>query len=267
MTDPRPTALDAAFARAGGDQSAGAVFDALFNSEMLLMLTEEPQGDSISPVLLALEAGPTALAFDRVERLAAFVDRPAPYAAMPGRALVSLLAARAESGAPVNLAVNPGVAPSELFYDAEALRWAAGILAQAPARAQAQRLTAVEPPRAAPRALLEALDAKLAALSPVLAEAWLVGVREEGAPDAARLAVVARLRAPGAEGPAAQAIAETGLLADPGAPPLDVAFAEEGDALLSRARAAGLGFAIAPPPEPRRPAAPGADPDRPPRLR
>ncbi len=264
MSDDTQTALDAAVLAAQADDArSGRVFDALFNSEMLLLLEEEPAGEAIRPVVLELEAGPTALAFDLADRLAAFSNRPAPYAAMPGRALVTMLAGQTADGRPLNLAINPGVAPSELFYGPEELAWAAEFLAEGLAVEDA-RVTGCGAPVGASQALLAALDAKLAALSMALAEAWLV--RADYADKPSRLLLALRLRAPGGEAGVAQAVAETGRLADRDAADLDVAFLDEGDALLDQARRHGLGFEIPEPATRARPA-PGMDPDRPPKLR
>ncbi len=260
------TPLDRAVRLVGEDASdAGSVFDALFNAELALLLEEEPRDDRFRPALLELESGPTALAFDTVDRLAAFTDRPAPYAAMPGRALVSLLAEGESNGRKLSLAVNPGVAPSELFYGPEALAWAVEFLADRPAEEDA-RILAFGPPHQASETLLAALDAKLAALSMALAEAWLVGAEFDG--KAPGLLLVLRMRAPGGEAGVAQAAVETARLADPDGVGLDVAFAAEGEPLLDNARRAGLGFDM-PEPKPVRPApaAPGSDPARPPKLR
>jgi hypothetical protein len=246
------TALDRAVARAGDDPSAdGGVFDALFNSDIHLLLEEAPEGDSLKPLLMALESGPAALAFDRADRLAAFAGGEAPYAAMPGRALVTMLAGRE-----VSLAVNPGVAPSELFYGPEALGWAADFLTEGLVEDEA-RIATLGPPKGASPALLAALDGKLAALAPVLEEAWLAGT-EVG------LLLLLRLRDGAGERPAAQALAETARLAGSDGPPLDIAFARDGAALLSRARVVGLGFEL---PQLPAPAAPGTDSSKPPILR
>lgn len=246
------TALDLAARGAEDPSSDPRVFEALFNAELFLLLDGPPEGEALRPTLLELEAGPTALAFDLSDRLAAFIPEPAGYAAMPGRALVAMLAGRG-----VSLAVNPGVAPSELFYGPEALDWAAAVAAQAPQEEEA-RIGALTPPAAASPEMLEALSARLAALSPVLAEAWLVGAGGD------RLLLALRLRVPGAEGSAARALGETGRLLDQ---PFDLAFVEEGSPLLGQARRIGLGFELPAPAARAAPSAPGTDPDRPPRLR
>lgn len=246
------TALDRAMARAEGDATDGRAVDALLNAELCLLLEGPVEDGPPRPVVLQLEAGPTALAFDREERLAAF-GAGAHYLAAPGRDLVALLAERG-----LNLAVNPGVAPSELFHDAEALGWMARASALR-AVAEEARPAALGPPSGAPEALLSALDAKIAGLGPALAEAWLV--ESDGAP--LLLAVERGRWGAGEAGEAhraalARALGETGRLAGVD---LAVAFAAEGP-LLAAARRVGLGFEG---PAPETPAGPRRE--GPPRLR
>lgn len=245
------TALDRAMALAGGDAADGRAVDALLNAELCLLLEGPAEAGPPRPLLLELEAGPTALAFDREERLAAF-GGGAHYLAAPGRDLVALLAERG-----LNLAVNPGVAPSELFHGVEALAWMARAVALR-AVAEEARPAALGAPRGAPEALLSALDAKLAALGAALAEAWLV--ETDGA--LLLLAVERGRWGAGEAGEAhraglARALGETGRLS--GAE-LAVAFAAEGP-LLAAARRVGVGFE-APLPE-----APAPRREGPPRLR
>jgi hypothetical protein len=267
------TPLDAAFAAAGGDAMSGRVADALMAAPLWLLLEEDPSGDRISPRLMELEAGPTALAFDTEDRLLAFTEAVAAHVCLPGRALVSLFA-----GQGLNLAINPGVAPSEIFWDADALAWAAEALS-GNIDAEAAEPHALVPPEGITSEALALLGAKLAALAPALQEAWLT---EASFPDgAARLLLVMRLRGAedaldqsayaAIEADIARAVADTGRLAGAALPELDVAFARAGDALLDRARRVGLGVDLpsrpAPPAPPPAPTAPGMDPDRPPRLR
>ncbi|MDF2233288.1 SseB family protein [Albimonas sp. CAU 1670] len=272
MTDAPETPLDRAMRLAGGDVADGRVVDALLNARLCLLLKEAPGEDgALSPLMLELEAGPTALAFDDEARLAAFGGGE-DYAEVPGRALIGMLA-----GQGVNLAVNPGVAPSELFHGAEALDWMAQVSA-AEAQGAEGRIEALSAPRGASEALISALDVKLAALGAWLSEAWLVTAatpegprlalalaeRETGAPQAGRAleaAAEARRRA------VVLAVSESARLADPETS-LEVFFAPADAPALAAARRTGLGFEI---PEPEAPAVPGAapgmDPSRPPKLR
>lgn len=270
MTDLSVTPLDRAYLAAGEDALAPRVADALLAAPLWLLLDEEPAEDVFRPTLLELEAGPTALAFDAEERLAAFAEGPAAHVCLPGRALVSMFA-----GQGLNLAVNPGVAPSEIFWDAATLAWAAESLA-GEVDSEAARPQALAAPGDLPPGALELLGPKLAALAPALSEAHLTEARfDDGS---ARLLLVLRLHGaetaaegvPEAEAAVARALADTGRLAGAALPELDVAFATEGEPLLERARRLGLAIELPTPAAPAaRPvrAAPGSDPDAPPILR
>jgi hypothetical protein len=277
MTDApeeEETPLDRALRLAGGDAADGRAVDALLNSELRLLLDGPAEGDRARPRILELESGPTALAFDTDARLAAFAEG-ADYVELPGRMLAGMLA-----GEGVALAVNPGVAPSELYHDAAALGWMTQAAA-AQAEVAGARIETIGPPRAASGALIAALDAKLAALAPLLAEAWLAEAAHDGGetrlllvlrePEAAHLtgkkaldaAQEARRRA------LALAASESARLAAPDGPSLDALFAGEGEPALAAARRFGLGFELPTPAAPEAPAAsaPGMDPEKPPILR
>ncbi|MGG7566714.1 SseB family protein [Rhodovulum sp. DZ06] len=275
MTDAA-TPLDRAVlaARDAGQapETAGRVADALLAAPLWLLLEEEPgTDDSFKPRLLELEAGPTALAFDAEDRLAEFADGPVAHIQIPGRALVSTFA-----GSGVCLAVNPGVAESELFWDAATVDWAAEALA-GEVEAEAARPEAIAAPGPLPPGALELLGPKLAALAPSLAEAWLT--EAQFSDGSARLLLVLRLNGAEkadeatraeAEAATARALADTGRLAGASLPELDAAFAVEGEPLLERARRLGLGVDLPEPQKPARraaPKAPGSDPDAPPILR
>lgn len=268
------TALDRAMRESGGDAAAGRAVDALLSSQLFLLLDaahlhEDAHANPgrLRPKTLPLEAGETALAFDTEERLAAFAGGEAAYAEVSGRLLAGMLA-----GEGVHLAVNPGVAPSELFHEAAALRWMAEVSAT---RTEAQDAApgAVGPPSAASEALAAALDAKLAALAAGLAEAWLVQA------DGPRLILALRERGTWGEDEAAErhraalakALGETARLAAPEGPPLEAAFPAPAEAAAWAAiRRVGLGFDLPAPAAPSGPQArpaPGSDPARPPKLR
>ena len=76
------TALDAAHAKmeaAPQDDAARLRFyERLADSELFLLLTEEAQGENISPELFEVADGRFVLAFDREDRLARFAGQPAP---------------------------------------------------------------------------------------------------------------------------------------------------------------------------------------------
>ena len=238
-----------------------AFYDRLADAELCLLLAREPAGDVIEPALFDLEEGRVALAFDREDRLAAFAEGPAPYAALPGRVVARMLA-----GEGLGLGLNLGVAPSAFLMPAEAMRWLAETLGHAPEPASS-RPAAFGPPAGVPEALLAALDAKLARLSGFARRAHLVAVTYDGGGQG-HLLVFEEARA-GAEAALAKAVSEALVFSGVEAGALDVAFLGPGDPALARLARHALTFDL---PEPEAvqvvsPAAPGMDPARPPKLR
>ncbi len=260
--DPEDTPLDTAYAAMEadpGDEAARLRFhERVLDAELFLLLDAEPEGDRLRPRVLDLPEGRFVLAFDRDARLAAFLDAPAPYAAIAGRKLVRMLA-----GQGVGIALNPGVAPSETALEPDAVDWLAAMAPGAPEVADG-RAREISAPRTAPPALIVALDAKLAAMADRISAAWLAGLHREdgtvglalaiaGAPEAAQAAIV-------------EAVAETARFN--GAAALDVTFVGPDGPLRAAFERAGLRFEMPEPPSPPPPPpAPGSDPTRPPRLR
>jgi hypothetical protein len=233
-------------------------------AELFLLLEVEPEGDSLVPRVYDLEAGPVVLAFDSEARLAAFAGVPVPYAALPGRRLVALLA-----GQGIGLGLNFEVAPSATLLPPELIDWLAEVLRQAPEPLSAA-LANLGPPRLPP-AMIAALDSRLARAAGLAQRAWLCAVRHRDGSAGHLLAVFGA--AEGAEAALAQALGEALRLAGTAdaradAGPVDIAFLSEGDPLEARLARAGLRFDIPEPPaRSAPPAPPGLDPDRPPRLR
>lgn len=258
---PLDAAQRAAAAAPEDDALRLAVHGRLLEGEMFLLLAAEPEGERLQPRVLELETGPVVLAFDRDDRLAAFLDTalggPAPYAALTGRRLVALLARKG-----LGLGVNLGVAASEMLLPPEAVDWLAALAASRPERTEgaARRFA---PPMPDPR-LEAALAARLAALAGLFTEAHLVAADLPGGPRPL-LAFVGVAAA--AEPAVAAAVAETLRFLD-GAPALDVTFLAADAPVLGTLSAVSrrFGAAAAEAPAAVR-AAPGSDPDRPPILR
>lgn len=255
MTD---TPLDRAWTAAAADETALPRFwDMLAASELFLPIDPETlTGGAPQPLLFPVEGVETALAFDTEERLAGFMEGGTAHLTLSGRAVVGMFA-----GSGVQLGLNLGEAPSATILPAAALDWAAAALAQ-PVEASAGGIERLTPPAAATPELLAALDAKLNALGPAVAEAWLCG-HGEG------LILMLAMRAAGAEEAAVAALAETARFSGGDAPAYDIAVLGAGDARLEAARRMGLGF------EPEDPeavtrverVAPGMDKAKPPKLR
>jgi len=267
QSSPQSSPLDAAAqAMALNPDAQGArlaFHGALFATELFVWLLEESRDGQLAPRVLELSEGRAVLAFDSEARLAAFAGSAVPYAALPGRVLVAMLAGQGG----LMLAVNPdGEAPA--LVDAQMLAWAAATLAAAPEDARMAAPHAVGAlPLAADRAdlLVGAVQARLRG-APGLAEAVLAGVTwQPGAPPQPVLALGGVPDA--VQPPLARAAAEALALSGAGEVLVDVIFPDENG--MKRLRAQGRALDITAPPAPEAPApqAPGMDPTKPPRLR
>lgn len=266
MTDPTPLDQAHALMEAAPENDALRLrfYERLADAELYLLLAGESDGGTIRPAIFRLEEGDFAMAFDREDRLAAFSDAPAPYAALPGRIVARELAA-----AGVGLGLNIGVAPSAFLMPPEGLSWLIETLRQAPATAEARPLSFAAP-AGLPEALLSALDEKLARLAGHAAFAVLAGVTYEGGRRGHMLAFCGAAAA--AEAALAKAVSEALVFSGLDAGELDVTFLPEGAPVLARLLARGLRLDLPDPVDEAvqvigGPAAPGMDPKRPPRLR
>lgn len=256
------TPLDAAFLamEAGGEAEAPRMrfYETLLAAELFVVLEEEA-GETLRPRLFDIEEGRFVLAFDTDERLAGFLDAPAPYAALSGRRLAAALAGQA-----VGVGFNLGAGPAQTLLPAAAVDWLAAM--SEPEAAEAARLREVGPPAGAPAALIAAIAARVEAMAGAIGAAWLAAARFEDGTERLTLAVAGA--APEAEAELAEAFTEAANFSQAR---LDLAFlAADAPALGAFAR---FGLRFDPPPlpapEPRQaaPAAPGSDPARPPILR
>lgn len=148
-------------------------FERLLDSELVLLLDSEAEGETISPRLAQTEAGAVALAFDTDDRLSAYAGGAA-YAALPGRALIEMLA-----GASLGLAVNLDVAPSAWLLSARDVAQLAEIASQVPEEAT-DYLDHIGPPEGATARLLEGLGEKLTQAAGLADGAYLVTARSAG---------------------------------------------------------------------------------------
>jgi hypothetical protein len=235
-------------------------YHALADSQLFLLLTEEALGDDISPQVCDLDGVAHALAFDSEDRLSEFTGTAAPYAALPGRALSTMLA-----GAGVGLGLNLDVAPSSILLPPEALGWLSETLGQGGGAETAALPETLSPPRDLPQAVLSALDTKLARATGLAGHACLAGVRYADGAAGHLLIFIGALE--GAEATLTRAVSEVLTFSADDVGAFDVGFAEPGSTLAQRVERVGLRFDLpqAKASAPR--AAPGSDPDKPPKLR
>lgn len=262
MTDPTP--LDTAHAAMEAAPEDGTLrlrfYDRLAATELFLMLTEEPLGESISPELFDLGDAKFVLGFDREDRLSAFAGRVVPYAALSGRALASML-----GGQGIGLALNLEVAPSQILLPPESLSWLVETLGAGPQESEA-RPAAFHGPRV-PEQLVTALDARLAGAAGLARKAYLAEVVYDDGTRGHLLGMTGT--APGAERALAGAVNEALVFSGLEAGVLDVTFLNDSDPLTADLARVALRFDLPEPEAPRRvpPLAPGSDPDKPPKLR
>lgn len=266
MSDPGSdeiTPLDAAHAAmtAAPDDDTLRLrfFERLVDAELFLLLDDGEDEEFAAPRLFETPEGEFMLAFDREYRLADFAGPGAPYAALSGRSLMAELA-----GQGVSLGLNLDVAPSAMLLPPDAVDWLANTLANRATEAEA-RITAIAPPRGLPPEVLTALDTKLATAMGLAQAAFLVTATYDTGAKNHLLAFLGAL--PGAETALTEAVAEALTFSGLDAAALDVMFPREDSPLIPSLARRGLRFDLPQPVAPAPRAAPGSDPDRPPKLR
>lgn len=254
------TVLDRAHAGMTDEASRMGFYRTLAGAELFLMLAAEAAGDRVVPEIFEVDGARFVLAFDREARLAEFAGREVAYAGLSGRALAGMLA-----GQGLGMALNPEVAPSSILLDAGAVAWLAGMVGEGP-EAHEARVVEVFAPGGLPEAFLTALDAQLAGAAGMAHMAYLVGMEMEGGARGHLLGFVGAV--PGAQGALAGLVREALVFSGVEAAAVEVGFFAAPDAMAARLARHGLRFDL-PEVEAARVerAAPGSDPDRPPRLR
>ncbi|SEQ64478.1 SseB protein N-terminal domain-containing protein [Loktanella sp. DSM 29012] len=236
-------------------------YEDLCDADVYVLLDAEPEGDSVKPTVVEMEGAPFALIFDTEDRLSDFTGRVAPYAGLPGRALVQMMA-----GQGCGLALNLRVASSAMLIPADGVDWLATTLDHAPEQTQA-RLVAITPPKSLPEAVLDALDRKLSKTAGLAETAYLVAAEYE---DGGKGHVLGFVGADdSAHGALAHAAGEALTFSGIDAGTMDVVFIGADEEMARRLERVGLRFDL---PKIQRvtpdvPMAPGADPNKPPKLR
>ncbi len=264
MTDTQ-TPLDRAFlamdAAPEDDAARARYYEVLADTELFLVLREEPTGDQIAPDVFDLGDQTFVVAFDDEERMGHFTGGPAPYAAISGRVLAGMLAPQG-----VGLGINLEAGPTSFLIPPEALQWLVDTLGAAPQQAQA-RVVAIHAPGKLPQKVLDALAERLTRAAGLAQAAFLVEAEYDSGARAHMLAVL------GAEdrahAPLAKSVSEALTFSGIEAGALDVVFIGADDPRLPTIEAFGMRLDIPPAPEQPRVerVAPGMDPDKPPKLR
>ena len=259
------TPLDQANARMEADVENDAArmqfYERVADSELFLILEQEPTGETVSPLLFEVDNQNFALVFDTEERMSDFTGAVTPFVAISGRAIVEML-----QGNQIGLGLNLGVAPSSILLPAAAVDWLKDTLGQGPEQMDA-RPVAVFAPGNLPEALIQSFDAKLSAMQGLAKTAYLAEMEYENRRKAHVLAFVDAV--PDAHGAMASAVSEALRFSGVEAGTLDVVFLNSTDPICAQLAKVALRFDL---PEPeaetvREMRAPGIDPDAPPILR
>lgn len=236
-------------------------YERLADSELFLLLEEEPTEDIAKPMIFPVEDQQFALVFDSEDRLVEFAERTAPYVSLSGRMIAQML-----NGQGIGMGVNLSVAPSSMLLPSDAVGWFAETLSFEPEQAQAKP-TAIYAPKSVPEVLIQSLDTKLAAMAGVAKAAYLAGVDYEGATSGHVIAFIDAIEA--AQPAMTSAIAEALTFSGIEAGTLDVLFLRASDPICIQLAKVALRFDLPELMEPKAHVmeAPGSNPDKPPKLR
>ncbi|KPQ06468.1 MAG: SseB protein [Rhodobacteraceae bacterium HLUCCA12] len=269
MTETPPSSLETALARmqaAPDDTTRRLRFHAeLLDTELFVLLAEDAAGDTLRPQVFDTDSGRTVLVFDSEARLAEFAGQAVPYAALPGRVLVTMLANSPEG---LSLLVSPDSDHAALLAP-DAIAWLAQTLTGTmthETEAAAETFGPVTLPEGVLSLLVPALERRLRH-TPGLDGAVLASVRWRGGGVGHVLAIGGVADA--VRAPLARAVAEALELSGIEAGALDVIFPPA--SVVAALAETGLPLAPEPwvetPAPHRAPTPPGMDPARPPRLR
>lgn len=263
------TTLDAAHEAMQSDLNDDAArlafYEKLADAELFLLLKEEPKGDTVDPEVVEIdnENGEKPdvylMVFDREDRLAAFAEGPAPYAALPGRVVAAMIA-----GSEMGLALNLG-AVSSILIPSLAMTWLAETLGPEPEEVESA-VSSLERPTDLTEQLLAALATKLDSAAGLAHHALLARARYEDESTGLVLGFVDVV--PGAEQALARA-AQEAMTFSGEALRLDVGFFQPGDPVAKRLAAVALRLDLpqVQQPEARVIEAPGMDPNKPPIIK
>jgi hypothetical protein len=234
----------------------------LADSPLFLLLEQEATEAAISPKILAVDGQDYVLGFDTEARLGDFIQQEAAFATVTGRDLAQML-----TGKNIGLGLNLSVAPSAILIPPEALDWLLEVLANPGAEVQ-DRPISFHAPANLSGDFAGALALRLQACSGMLQTAYLVDVAYETGARGLLLGIVGA--SAGREDMLQSIAAEAVSFTSEGVV-LDVVFLDTGSAIVARLASVGLAIDI-PVEDPKEaaantPAAPGMDPDKPPRLR
>ena len=142
-------------------------YGVLADTNLFLLLEQEPSNEILEPKFIQLEGKNFALAFDSEESLAEFYGEAAAFAEVTGRVLAKMLLEEK-----IGLGINLGVYEGELLLPWEIIEWFVNVLDEAPNLVQntPKKFLRAE---AFPEILFKALQEKLMPAVGLFDEIWI----------------------------------------------------------------------------------------------
>ena len=142
-------------------------YGVLADTNLFLLLEQEPSNEILEPKFIQLEGKNFALAFDSEESLSEFYGEAAAFAEVTGRVLAKMLLEEK-----IGLGINLGVYEGELLLPWEIIEWFVNVLDEAP------NLVQITPKKflraeAFPEVLFKALQEKLMPAVGLFDEIWI----------------------------------------------------------------------------------------------
>ena len=142
-------------------------YGVLADTNLFLLLEQEPSNEILEPKFIQLEGKNFALAFDSEESLSEFYGETAAFAQITGRVLAKMLLEEK-----IGLGINLGVSEGELLLPWEIIEWFVNVLDEAP------NLVQITPKKflraeAFPKILFKALQEKLMPAVGLFDEIWI----------------------------------------------------------------------------------------------
>ena len=145
-------------------------YGVLADTDLFLLLEQEPSNEILEPKFIQLEGKNFALAFDSEESLSEFYGETAAFAQITGRVLAKMLLEEK-----IGLGINLGVSEGELLLPWEIIEWFVNVLDETPNLLQTTPKKFL-PVKAFPEIMFKALQEKLKPAVGLFDEIWICAV-------------------------------------------------------------------------------------------
>tara|TARA_B100000530_G_scaffold322997_1_gene258470 strand:+ start:65 stop:847 length:783 start_codon:yes stop_codon:yes gene_type:complete len=145
-------------------------YGVLADTDLFLLLEQEPSNEILEPKFIQLEGNNFALAFDSEENLSEFYGEAAAFAQITGRVLAKMLLEEK-----IGLGINLGVSEGELLLPYSVIEWFVSVLEETPDVVQNSPKKFLSA-NAFPEIMLKVLQEKLEPAVGLFDEIWICGV-------------------------------------------------------------------------------------------